>query len=176
MMRLAILAVTTLVITGCSLTGDDGDDVPKLLQFKSGGTPDELSVVSSKPLVFPNPSIGLQPPLPNGQNRADQTPRAEAIAKLGGNPAGSSSVAAFNHRNLTKYSTRFGYDPVIRQRLESEDLAYRKKNDGLFLERVFNVNVYYDAYLPMSIDPYVELQRLRNQNVRTPAAPPKELK
>lgn len=175
MMRLAILAITTLVITGCSLTGDDGDDVPKLLQFKNEGPPDELSVVSSKPLVFPDPTIGLQPPLPNGWNRANQTPRAEAIAKLGGNPASSSSVAAFNDRNLTRYSTRFGYDPAIRQRLEAEDLAYRKKNDGLFLERVFNVNIYYDAYRPMSIDPYVELQRLRNQNVKTPAAPPREL-
>ena len=40
------------------------------------------------------------------------------------------------------------------------------------LERLFNVSVYFKAYAPMSLDQYLELLRLRNAGVWTPAVPP----
>jgi hypothetical protein len=40
------------------------------------------------------------------------------------------------------------------------------------LERLFNVNVYYKAYRPMSLDQQAELWRWRRAGARTPSAPP----
>jgi hypothetical protein len=51
-------------------------------------------------------------------------------------------------------------------------LDFRSRNTGLFLERLFNTNVYFSAYREMSLDRYAELERLRRAGVRTPAAPP----
>ena len=169
------LAMTIAVLANCSMIGGDDDDIPKLLRFKNTGSPDELSVVSSRPLEYPELSIPLQPPLSSGENRADRRPKQEVVTTLGGNSGAETPISTFNDRHLTTHTTRFGYNPIIRQQLESEDLAYRRRNDGLFLERVFNVNVYYDAYRPMSIDPYDELNRLRRYNIKTPAAPPENL-
>lgn len=60
----------------------------------------------------------------------------------------------------------------IRGTLAAEDLEFRRKNDGRLLERVFNVNVYFDAYEPMSLDQHAELERWRAQGLLTPSAPP----
>ena len=67
---------------------------------------------------------------------------------------------------------RFGVAGDIRQVLAAEDLEYRRQNNGRILERLANVNVYYDAYRPISLDRYAELARLRRAGIRTPAAPP----
>ncbi len=171
-MRLATLAAVSaaaVALAGCSAGG--GED-PKLMQFKNDGRPDELATVAAKPLVFPDPATRLQPPAPGGFNRADRRPGDEVIASMGGKRAAERDASASGSRNLLAYSTRFGSDPLIRQTLEAEDLAFRRRNDGLFLERVFKVSRYFDVYRPMSIDPYAELRRLRRSNVRTPPAPP----
>ena len=70
---------------------------------------------------------------------------------------------------------RFGTAGDIRQVLATEDLEYRRKHDGRLLERLFNVNVYFKAYAPMSLDQYLELQRWRKAGVRTVGAPPEEI-
>ena len=41
---------------------------------------------------------------------------------------------------------RFGVDGGIRSTLASEDLEWRRDNNGRILERLFNVNVYFKAY------------------------------
>ena len=63
-------------------------------------------------------------------------------------------------------------DPNIRAELAAADLEYRRQNDGRLLERLFNVNVYFQAYEPLSLDQYAELERLRRAGIRTSAAPP----
>ena len=174
-MRLASFAavITALAaLAGCSIGGSDDNEMPQLLQFKNDGRPDELATVSTRPLEYPDLSIQLQPPRWDGVNRADRRPEEEVIATLGGSERTGQKAPAAKNRKMIAYSTRYGIDPMIKQKLESEDLAYRRKNDGRLLERVFSVNVYFDAYRPMSIDPYVELERLRGLNVRTPSAPP----
>ncbi|NCO17608.1 MAG: DUF3035 domain-containing protein, partial [Alphaproteobacteria bacterium] len=40
------------------------------------------------------------------------------------------------------------------------------------LERLFSVNVYFKAYLPMSLDQYAELARWRAAGAGNPSAPP----
>jgi hypothetical protein len=51
--------------------------------------------------------------------------------------------------------------------LASEDLDWRRDNNGRILERLFNVNVYYKAYRKQRLDQQAELARWRALGVRT---------
>ena len=73
---------------------------------------------------------------------------------------------------LVNFASRYGRQADIRQVLATEDLEYRRDNDGRILERWFNVNVYYRAYEDQSLDQHQELLRLRRLGIWTPAAPP----
>ncbi|MCY4007179.1 MAG: DUF3035 domain-containing protein [Rhodobacteraceae bacterium] len=170
LMRLAIVLTGAIALAGCNLVGgDDNDEPPKLLQFKNDGRPDALATVPTRPLVYPDRTMELKPPDLLRGNRADRRPDKEVIVSLGGE---ARQTAGQYDRHLVSHATRHGYDPLIRRRLETEDIEFRRRNDGRLLERVFRVNLYFDAYRPMSIDPYVELQRLRAAGIRTPTAPP----
>lgn len=68
---LAIFACGSLAACGAR-SGSDG--------------PDEFSVLPVKLLEIPA-TLALPPPTPDGVNRADRDPQAEAAAALGGNPA-----------------------------------------------------------------------------------------
>jgi hypothetical protein len=67
---------------------------------------------------------------------------------------------------------KYGSSADIRAVLAAEDLEYRRKNNGKLLERLFNVNVYYQAYLAMSLDQAAEIERWRKLGIRTVGAPP----
>jgi len=67
---------------------------------------------------------------------------------------------------------RYGVAASIRPELAADDLDYRRRNDGRLLERLFNVNVYFNAYEPQSLDQYAELARWRKAGARTVSAPP----
>ncbi len=132
--------------------------------------PDEFGILPTKPLAMPESLAELPAPTPGGTNITDPTPRADAVAALGGNPArlaGSAGDGA-----LLARAARFGTEAGIRDRLAAEDVEYRRTHDGRLLERLFNVNVYYRAYAPMALDQAAELERWRRLGLRTPAAPP----
>ena len=74
------------------------------------------------------------------------------------------------------YADRYGVDPAIRAGLAEEDLKIRQRNDGLILERMFNVNLYYQAYANQSLNQQQELERFRNAGIPTSSAPPVQLK
>ncbi|MCY3878085.1 MAG: DUF3035 domain-containing protein [Rhodobacteraceae bacterium] len=172
-MRLASIsaAVAAMIVAGCS-TGGDEAEIPDLMQFKNTGSPDELATVVSKPIVYPDLNTELALPTPGASNRADYRPTEDAIASLGGSTRAGGTVPPASDRGIIAYATRFGLDPMIRQRIENEDLEFRRRSHGRFLERVFDVNLYYQAYSDTSLEPYLELERLRRANIRTPAAPP----
>lgn len=159
-----ILALATLAtLAAC------GGGEPNLLNIrKADRTPDEFSILPTRPLEQPPSLATLPPPTPGGVNRTDPQPEAQAVAALGGNAA----AGARGDGGLLGAVRRYGVDPSIRGRLAQEDLAFRRANDGRLLERVFNVNVYFRAYRAQSLDQYAELERLRRLGVRTVAAPP----
>ena len=134
-----VLAVMCLAI-GLSACGR-ADREPRLLNIKSNeeGGPDEFAILPNKPLVLPEDYSAL--PAPGGTNLTEPTPGDDAIIALGGDPN-----AGTNDGGLVSYATRFGVTPSIRSQLASEDLEFRRRNDGRVLERLFNVNVYYKAY------------------------------
>jgi hypothetical protein len=168
MTRATLALVLLAALAGCG--GRDGE--PNLLNIKQPRSegPDEFAVLPTKPLEMPQDMSALPPPTPGGANLTDPTPQADASLALGGNagvlgrPSGDRALIAYAGRN--------GIDPQIRENLAAADLEFRRRNDGRLLERLFNVNVYFDAYEEMELDQYRELERLRRAGIRTSAAPP----
>lgn len=170
MRHFGMVALAGLMLAACS----GGDEDPILMNAGRGlTTPDDFSVLPTKPLHMPEDISALPAPTPGGSNLTDPTPMADAVAALGGNPAALSrqGVPAADGALLT-YAGRFGREGNIRQVMAAEDLAFRRANDGRLLERVFNVNVYSRAYEPFSLDPYPEFERWRKAGARVPSAPP----
>jgi hypothetical protein len=160
--RTATLGAALLALAACS------SGTPSLMNLRNDEDgPDEFAVLPTEPLEMPATNE-LPPPTPGARNRADPDPEADAIAALGGNAARGAGASA----GLVNYATRFGVGGNIRGTLAAEDEEFRRRNDGLILERVFGTNVYFDAYRVQALDRYAELLRLRRLGVRVPAAPP----
>jgi len=140
---------------------------PSLMNLQSEGSgPDEFLVIPAGPLTQPKNYSKLPLPTPGGKNRTDLNPRKDIITVLGGDKNLTSKDP-----KLVKYVSRFGGTTDIRSVLASDDLQFRKENDGLFLERLLKVNIYFKAYKKYSLDQYSEVERLRKIGVKTVSVP-----
>ncbi len=168
-MQRKAMILSGMVCAVLALSACDRNKQPQLLNVKSNqeAGPDEFAILPAKPLTLPDDYKALPAPTKGGTNRTDVTPLEDAVIALGGNPK-----AGISDGGLVNYVSRFGVTPNIRGSLATEDLEFRRKNDGRVLERVFNVNVYFKAYRKQSLDQYAELERLRGLGVRTNSAPP----
>lgn len=163
-----------IALAACGRLAGDEPRPPRLMNIKSASrSPDEFNILPTRPLQMPEDIAALPEPTPGGRNLADPTPKADAVAALGGNPAllEQDGIAAGN-RGLVAYASRFGTAADIREVLAAEDLEYRRKHDGRLLERLFRVSVYFKAYAPMSLDQYAELERWRAAGAGNVGAPP----
>lgn len=180
MARSGITTGLAIVVAVAALAGCSRTDAPQLMNLRNSGTgPDEFAVLPGKPLKMPADLSALPAPTPGLPNRTDPTPRADAVAALGGDPRRVPAGASLAGRGvsatdggLLAHAGRFGVAPDIRPTLAAEDLKYRRDNDGRLLERLFNVNVYFKAYRPQALDQHAELQRWRARGVRTVGSPP----
>lgn len=164
------LGILVSLLAACASKKD-----PKLLNFpKSTKGPDEFAILPSKPLQAPVSYAELPPPTLGGSNITDPTPEADAVAALGGKPSllTSAGVRATD-QGLVNYAGRYGVAGNIRQQLASEDLEFRKRNNGRLLERLANVNLYFESYSAYSLDQHRELAKWRRAGARTPSAPPR---
>ncbi|MEF3047973.1 DUF3035 domain-containing protein [Pseudotabrizicola sp. L79] len=161
-----LLAMTIAVmLSACG----GSDKAPQLMNIRSTTAgPDEFGILPPKPLEMPKDLAALPEPTPGGVNLTDPTPEADAILALGGTPGRGVGLDA----GIVGHASRFGVSSNIRATLASEDVQWRRDNNGRVLERLFNVNVYYRAYENMSLDQHAELFRWRKLGVRTPSAPP----
>ena len=163
----AVIAFAAMVtLAACS-----GSGTPQLMNIRSGTGPDEFSIVPPKGLEMPESLTELPPPTPGGTNRTDPQPFDDAIVALGGKPGASNGIPAADSA-IYAHAARFGVEAGIRETLAAEDLEWRRDNNGRLLERLFNVNVYYKAYIKQRLDQHAELLRWRKLGVRTPSAPP----
>ena len=167
--RAVIAVAATVTLAACG-----GDRAPQLMNLRSGQGPDEFAIVPPKALEMPQSLSDLPEPTPGGYNRTDQNPEADAAVALGGKPTAAGGIPAGDSA-LYAHAARFGVDGGIRATLASEDLKWRRDNDGRPLERLFNVNVYYKAYSKQRLDQQAELARWRALGVRTPSAPPRQV-
>jgi len=167
-MSFALLAVALMALQGCS----GNDRVPQLMNIRSSTSgPDEFAILPPKPLEMPDSLAELPEPTPGGSNLTDPRPFDDAIVALGGRPQDSTGVPAADAA-LFNHVGRKGVTPGIRSMLAAEDLEFRRRNDGRLLERLFDVNVYFNAYRRLALDQHAELERWRLRGVRTPSAPP----
>ena len=153
-----------------------GNREPRLLNLNAGATgPDEFAILPGKPLQVPDSYAELPNPTPGAGNLTDPTPKADAVAALGGNPAvlTRAGIPAADGALLT-YSGRYGVQTDVRATLAAADLAFRRRKDAVFLQRWFARNRYFKAYRRQSLDHYQELERLRAAEIKTPTAPPKQ--
>ena len=162
---IALLAV--LVLSAC------GNGTPQLMNLRAGEGPDEFGIVPPKPLEMPESLSELPEPTPGGSNRTDRDPEGEAAIALGGRPGAAGGIPSGDSA-LYAHAARFGVESGIRATLASEDLEWRRDNQGRILERLFNVNVYYKAYRDQRLDQQAELLRWRKLGLRTPSAPPRK--
>lgn len=175
--RMALGAALLLTLSACGGILGGGEKEPRLMNARSQTrSPDEFGILPTKPLQMPENLAELPAPTPGGANITDPTPEADAVAALGGNPAslGQETPSAAN-AGLVNHAGRYGRAAGIRQTLAAEDLDYRRRRDGRLLERIFNTNVYYRAYAPMSLDQYAELEYWRARGVRNVGAPPESV-
>lgn len=167
-----MVGIRFFALAGLATLAACASDNPELMNIRSD-TPDEFAILPTKPLEAPEDYTLLPTPTPGGTNLVDATPLADAVAALGGNPDRLDRGQIYGGEvGLVSYATRYGVPADIRSTIAAEDLAWRQENNGRLLERLFNVNVYYDSYRPMSLDQHLELDRLRQLGVRTPSAPP----
>lgn len=167
--KLGLVLAAVAALGACA-----SDEDPRLMNTRASTTgPDEFAILPTKPLQMPADLAALPAPTPGGENLTDPTPVADAVAALGGSRAALAprGVAAAD-AGLIAYVAQFAASADIRAVLAAEDLAYRRDNNGKVLERLFNVNVYYRAYLPMTLDQAAEIERWRKLGIRTVGAPP----
>ena len=134
--------------------------------------PQEFSILPAKPLQVPTDLSALPTPTPGGANRTDPTPKADAIAALGGDPSRivPAGVARADGQILA-HASRFGVETDIRSNLARQDAEFRRQR-SLFSFSVVPQDNYNRAYRAETLDPYAELRRLRRLGVQTPSAPP----
>ncbi len=136
--------------------------------------PEEFSILPVKPLQQPESYAELPTPTPGDANLSDPTPKADAVAALGGRPGllSTSGVPA-SDAAIVNHASRFGRQADIRAVLAAEDLELRRRKSR-FTWSIVPRDDYRRAYRSMLLKPYAELYRFRQAGVRTPSAPPED--
>jgi len=163
--------VLSLGLAALMLVSCDKSDAPNLMNMSYKGTgPNEFDILPNSVLAQPQDYSTLPDPTSGKGNLADLDPSKDVIKALGG-----VITKGKIDPKLINYTSRFGGDSTIRAILAKEDLEFRRKNKGLFMERLFDQNIYFKVYKKQSLDQYAELDRLRSLGVRTVSAPPKRI-
>ena len=158
--RYWIIALLLFSLIGCSQEGRD----PNLATFKPNANPDELALIVYNKIEKPENLSEITPPKTN-VNSVEPNPKADALAAFGGRePRRNRSIPDTDNTMLTHIS-RLGINPEIRGVLASEDLEFRNNVRGRPLEVLAKVNLYYKAYEPYSLDPELEVIRLREAGI-----------
>ncbi|MDQ2066252.1 DUF3035 domain-containing protein [Xinfangfangia sp. CPCC 101601] len=170
--KAGVTAIAIVAMLGLAACGDRSEP-PELMNLKATEGPDEFGILPPKPLELPKSLAELPEPTPGGANRTDPRPMDDAAIALGGTGQSSTGggVPAADGA-LYAHTARFGTQDNIRAQLASEDLQWRRDNNGRVLERLMNVNVYFKAYKKFWLDQHGELAAWRARGVRTPSAPP----
>lgn len=163
-----IVVSLALGVSGCSKKG--------LMDLRHNGNgPDEFMVLPTKPLDMPDRMAALPAPTPGGANRADATPKADAVAALGGRPdALVPQGASAADGALVAQVSRYGVPSNTREVLAEADAKFRKRQARGTRVRLFPVDRYKQAYRRDAIDPFDQAEQFRRAGAETPTSPPKQ--
>ncbi len=137
--------------------------------------PDEFMVLPVKPLTAPQDYSRLPAPTPGGGNLVDLTPKADAVAALGGRPSAldATGVAA-SDRALVASTGRYGVAPGTRATLAQSDADFRRRQGRLSGFKLFPVDRYSQIYRREALEPFETNERFRRSGFGTPSSPPAE--
>lgn len=168
-----LLAIVAMA--GLSACGLVRDDRPLHDLRTNSSEPEEFAIVPNKPLLDPESYNQLPAPTPGGANRTDQTPKADAVAALGGNPArlAPGQGVPAGDVALVNRASRFGRDPNVRGELAAADAEFRR-GKSIFNWKIVPEDRYNRAYRRQALDPYDWLRLYRRAGARTPTAPPQD--
>ncbi|MCM2563420.1 DUF3035 domain-containing protein [Lutimaribacter sp. EGI FJ00015] len=162
--------VLILAVAGCA-RGDREVDLRQLTS--ADGTPDEFSVLPSKPLQSPDNFNNLPTPNPGGRNLVDQNPRADAVASLGGRPSAlEGDGVPGGDAALVRHAARGGVPGNIRETVAQEDEEFRQRRGRFQKLRIFVKNKYNSVYERQTLDSSRTNQAYRRVGVPTPSSPP----
>lgn len=173
-LALPLMLVACMGLTACGGVKRDPDRDFALHKVRgTSNGPDEFTIVPGKPLESPPSFQELPQPTPGGSNRTDQTPEADAVAALGGNPAAleDRGVGAADGALVTAAARR-GVDPTIRQTLAEEDEEFRYKKWVFSRLRIFGGDEYFRSYEKQTLDRRETQDLWRRAGAPTPSSPP----
>lgn len=135
--------------------------------------PEEFTILPNKPLEKPENYSALPAPTPGQANRVDATPKQDAVAALGGNPARLADQGVPNSDSaLVASASRYGVPANIRQTTSAEDAAFRKRRGRFTNIRLFKTDRYVQVYKRQVLDAHDTLDAYRRAGRKTPSAPP----
>lgn len=166
MRALSFSVLALFLLAACGSTERPLRDLPA-----AGGGPDEFSVIPAGPLEIPG-TRNLRSPTPGGVNRADPTPKADAIRALGGSPSAqiAGGIPAGDTALVTQAS-RYGTRPNIRAELAAADAARLERARRSNLFNPLGRDRYFPAYSGFALDAFAELERLRAAGIAVPTPP-----
>lgn len=135
--------------------------------------PEEFSILPNKPLQTPENFAALPAPTPGQANLVDATPKQDAVAALGGNPArlGETGIPSSDSA-LVANASRYGVPGNIRATTSAEDADFRKRRGRFTNIRLFRTDRYAQVYKKQTLDSQKTLNTYRRANRKTPTAPP----
>lgn len=167
-MRKAIL----VVLAAATLMACSSGKRPLHDMRSASGGPDEFTVMPVGSLEIPE-ELTLPTPTPGATNRVDPTPKANAIAALGGRPSAvNAGGVPVSDSALVAAASRNGVQADVRAVMAAEDAAFRKGKSRFDFFAALRGDRYFKAYARSALDAYAELERFRNLGVATPTAPP----
>lgn len=138
-----------------------------------GAGPEEFGIVPNKPLETPDNYQALPAPTPGQANLVDATPKQDAVAALGGNPARLSDQGVPRSDSaLIANASRYGVPGNIRATTSAEDAEFRKRRGRFTNIRLFKTDRYVQVYKPQVLDAQGMLDAARRAGRKTPTAPP----
>ncbi len=166
MRALTFSVLALILVSACANT-----DRPLRDLRSAGGGPDEFAVIPAEPLEIPQTRV-LPTPTPGGLNRADVTPKADAIRALGGTASAqiAGGIPASDTALLTQ-TNRYGVDPAIRAQLAAEDAATLERARRTSFLNPLGRDRYFPTYARQALDAPSELARLQGAGVIVPQVP-----
>lgn len=165
-------ASSLILILALSLAACGSNKGLRDLNDPSAG-PEEFGIVPNKPLQTPDNYKALPAPTPGQANLVDATPKQDAIAALGGNPARLNDQGVPSSDGaLIASASRYGVPANIRATTSAEDEAFRKRRGRFTNIRLFRTDRYAQVYQRQILDSQKALDASRRAGKKTPTAPP----
>ncbi len=170
-LTVAVLAVSTIAITACSLDSRRGGTIRQQLGLAQGA-PDEFLIIARAPIEIPS-SFDLPRPEPGAPSRVEVDPLSDAHNALFLRPDPVRlDAASGGEQILLSGANAEGDNSTVRAILDEEEGPAVNEKYGLTSLFGYRIPARIGA-ASEDLDSVEEVEELRQQGYLTPSAPPK---